>query len=242
LIVALREKKVLVVGGGIAGAAAALELSEEGLDVILLEKEDFIGGHAARMTCKALDACQKCNGCLVEPRLAALLTSPAVRILRRSRVAAASRMGGGFRVSVQRRPAYIDPARCTACGLCLERCPQAREGAIVGPRLPGDLPPLAVNAEACLYFQDRQSSLCVDVCPEGAIDFGRQGDEFTIQADAVVLATGFRPYPAEEKPRLGYGRIPNVITSMDLETMLRERGGVCRPSDGAPPKRVGFIQ
>ena len=237
-----REKTVLVVGGGIAGVTAALDLAEMGCQVTLIEQDDFIGGHAARLTCKALESCQKCNACLVEPRLEEVLHHPAVSIMRRSRVSAITRQGRDLVVELQRRPAYIDPQRCTACGRCLEVCPQVEAGALRRPLVPWDLPRLALDPGVCLHFKDGKSALCVDACPEEALDLEREGERFQLPARAVVLASGFAPYPAGEKERLGYGVVPNVITALELETMLRQEGGVRRPSDGVVPRRVGFIQ
>ncbi len=236
----IEDKTVVVIGGGIAGASAALNLAQAGARVELIEKDDFIGGHAALLTCKATDQCQQCNGCLAEPRLRELLVHPRVNILRRSRVTEVAQEGREYLVRLEERPAYIDPAACTGCGLCLEQCPE--EGALRRPPLAGDVPLLAVDPERCLYFRDQRSTLCRDACPEEAIDFGRQPASREIRAHALVLATGFAPYPAGEKARLGYGRIPDVVTAMELEAQLRRQGRPARPSDGAEPRRVAFIQ
>ncbi len=233
---------VLVIGGGVAGATAALELAAQGAEVTLVEKDDFLGGHAARLACKALEACQKCNGCLSEARLAELLESPRVRLLRRATVSGLERRGDGFLASIDQRPAYIDPQRCTGCGICRERCPAAEEGALRSPLLAGDLPRLAIDPAVCLYFKDGRSTMCRDLCPEEAIDFDRPAARIEVQARAVVLASGFQPYEAGQKERLGHGRLPNVITALELEDRLRRLGSPARPSDGRLPQRVAFIQ
>ncbi|MEW5912180.1 MAG: FAD-dependent oxidoreductase [Thermodesulfobacteriota bacterium] len=239
---ALQDKQVLVIGGGIAGASAALDLAAQGVAVHLVERDDFIGGRAAQLACKALDACQKCNACLSEPRLAAVLAEPLVTIHRRAIVQGISRTNGDFEVLLSLRPAYLDPQRCTGCGLCLEACPALDEGAIRRPLLAAEAPRLAIAPAACLYFKDRQSTLCRDACPEEAIDFNRQPSQERLKVQAVVLATGYAPYDPRAKERLGYGRVPDVITALELEAMLREQGGLQRPSDGAPPRKVAFIQ
>jgi heterodisulfide reductase subunit A len=236
------QKSVLVLGGGIAGASAALDLAREGVRVLVVEQDDFLGGHAARLACKATDDCLKCNGCLVEPRLADLVAHPGIELYLRTRVTAVTREGSGYLVTLERRPAYIDPERCTDCGLCLAKCPVVEQGAIRRTNLVGQRPRLAIDPAVCVYFRDRQSTLCRDVCPEEAIRFDLEPTTETVRMDAVVLATGFQAYDPATKPRFGYGQVPNVITGLDLETQLKRDGAPRRPSDGRTPRRVAFIQ
>ncbi len=238
----LNDKTVLVLGGGIAGASAALALAREGVKVRVVEQDDFLGGHAARLTCKAADDCLKCNGCLVEPRLAELMSRPDIDILLRSTLTGVQREGDGWQVTLERRPAYIDPERCTDCGLCLAKCPVADQGAIRRAPLAGHRPRLAIDPAVCVWFRDRQSTLCRDVCPEEAIRFDLEPETVQFGVDAIVLASGFQAYDPATKPRFGYGQLPNVITGLDLETQLRSDGEPRRPSDGRVPRSVAFIQ
>lgn len=234
------QERVVVIGAGVAGAAAALSLARAGASVTVLERDDFIGGHAAKLTCKAVDSCQECGGCVAEPLLAELGGSRQVKLLRRAKVTAAERGDGGISLTVEQGPALIDPNRCTVCGLCLEACPQP--GTIRKAPLDSDPLRLAIDPQACLHLQGRPQAPCQDTCPEGAIDLAAQAESGEIEADAVVVATGFKPYPAELKRRWGYGRVPNVVTALELESMLRGGNPPARPSDGAAPQRVGFIQ
>jgi heterodisulfide reductase subunit A len=236
------QKSVLVLGGGIAGASAALDLAREGVRVLVVEQDDFPGGHAARLACKATDDCLKCNGCLVEPRLADLMSHPGIDLYLRTGLKSVTRDGSGYEVTLTRRPAYIDPERCTDCGLCLTKCPLADQGAIRRTSLPGQRPRLAIDPAVCVYFKDGQSTLCRDVCPEEAIRFDLTPETLVERVDAVVLATGFTPYDPATKPRFGFGQVPNVITAMELEAGLKRDGGPLRPSDGSPAKRIAFIQ
>ncbi|MCB2228130.1 MAG: FAD-dependent oxidoreductase [Desulfarculaceae bacterium] len=238
----MAEKQVLVIGGGVAGATAALELAGQGVPVHLVERDDFLGGHAAWLACKAAEQCLKCNGCVSEPRLAALPGHPLITVHRRAEVKRLSESGGGFRALIAQRPAYIDQERCTACGLCLEACPALEDGAIRRPRLAAEAPRLAIDPEQCLFFKDGRSTVCRDVCPEEAIDFGRQGSESELEVSALVLATGFTPFDPTPRQRLGYGRFPEVITALELEEMLRREGLALRPSDGRLARKVAFIQ
>jgi len=146
----MAEKQVLVIGGGVAGATTALELAEQGVPVHLVERDDFLGGHAAWLACKAVDECLKCNGCLSEPRLAALPGHPLVTVHRRAEVKSLGAVDGGYQAVITQRPAYIDPERCTACGLCLEACPALEEVAIRLPRLAAESPRLAIDPAQCL--------------------------------------------------------------------------------------------
>ncbi len=238
----IQDKQILVIGGGIAGCSTALELAGQGAKVDLVEKEDFMGGHAARLACKAIDACLKCNSCLAEPRLLQVLSEPAITLHRRATMSALARVNGGFEAVLHQRPAYVDPGCCNGCGLCLQVCPALEEGAIKGPALAAELPRLAIDPAACLYFKDGQSTMCRDVCPEEAIDFSRKPQEVRLQAEAVVLATGFAPYDPAPVQRLGYGRFADVVTALELEAMLREQGRLLRPSDDREAHKVAFIQ
>lgn len=233
-------KTVVVVGGGMAGASAALDLAQAGVRVELIEQSPFIGGHAANITCKALDECQQCNGCLVDPKLEALLEHPLISIRRNTRLTGAEAKGKGYKLELATAPSHLDPAVCTNCGLCLDECPQP--GAIWAAPYAGDRVKLAIDPANCLYFQDQKSTLCRDVCPVEAIDFGLKPSSAELDADALILATGFIPYDPSAKSRLSYGRLPNVITAMELEKTLRQGHGANRPHDGQPAERVAFIQ
>ncbi|MFH1059157.1 MAG: FAD-dependent oxidoreductase [Pseudomonadota bacterium] len=236
------QRHVLVIGGGVAGLSAALDLARAGVAVTLAEKDDFLGGHAASLACKATDACLKCNACLAAPRLEAALLAPGLAVLRRAELTSLERAGRGFRVGLSQRPAFIDPARCDGCGVCVDICPASEEGALRTPRSPGDRPLMAIDPGRCLHFGDGRSSLCAEACPQAAIDFGAQATPHELSVDAVVLACGFAPCPAGEQERLGYGRVPGVVTALELEAMVKARGAAVRPGDHEPAKRIAFIQ
>jgi len=233
---------VLVIGAGVAGISAALHLADQGRAVTVVERDDFVGGHAVRLGCKAVEDCQRCNACLLPDRLERFLTHPGINLLARGQVQSLGREGGGFRARIRQRPAIIDPELCDDCGLCLQSCPAVEEGALRRPAWADQRPTLAVDPAACLYFQDGRSSLCQEICPTQAIDFGRPARDLEVAALAVVLAGGFLPAPPDEKERLGHGRVPNVIAALELEEMLRRGGRATRPSDGREPRRVAFVQ
>jgi heterodisulfide reductase subunit A2 len=238
------RKKVLILGGGIAGLSCAGHLSRLGLDLLVVEKNYFIGGQALNFFCKATDTCQKCNYCLVEERLTEIVHDPHITILTRAELGLVeTSTEGTYSVSIQQRPAYIDPARCNNCGICYQTCPAMEDGAII-KGLPSSAthPIYAIDDRVCLYFKDPHARLCQESCPEKAIDLDRPALNHSFQVQAIVVATGYSPFDPLSKPRLGYGTIPNIITAMELEKMIRVDGRVLRPSDHKPPRRLAFIQ
>jgi heterodisulfide reductase subunit A len=233
------SKRVLVIGGGIAGLTAAWELARLGLDVALVEKSPFLGGHAIQFCCKASDECQKCAACSVEKRLLEVIQEPRIKVYLRSELKSVSR-NGALSYVLSRSPLYIDPERCTNCGLCFEKCPAA--GAIIRGYSKNDVPLYAIHETHCLYFRDQSCRLCQDVCPEKAIDLSRRSGEVSGEADAMIVASGFQAFDPVARPRYGYGINRNLITALELERMLREKAEVLRPSDDKVPKRIAFIQ
>ncbi len=234
----MTDKTVAVIGGGVAGLAAALELARFNIQVQVVEKSDFAGGHAIRYACKATDQCVKCGACVVEEKLEQALENPHIRLLTGSRIESISK-NGRFRINLARKPSYIDPGKCTACGVCLERCPQP--GAIVQGTSKNHVPFYALAEENCLYIADQSCTRCQDACPEKAITLDAGSTEATTEADAVILATGFETFDPRHKP-YGYGRYPNVVTNLELDEIVRRQGGALKPSDGRPARKIGFVQ
>jgi heterodisulfide reductase subunit A len=233
------SKKVLVIGGGIAGLTAAWELTRLNVDVELVEKGHFLGGHAIQFCCKAADECQKCGACSVEKRLLEVVQEPRVRVHLNAQLHGVNR-NGGFSYSLVHRPLHIDPKKCTNCGLCFDKCPAP--GAIVRGYSKNNTPLFAIDETHCLYFKDKSCTICQDECPEDAINLEQVSEEATGEADAIVVASGFQPFNPVGRPRYGYGINRNVITALELERMLREKGEVVRPSDDKAPRTVAFIQ
>jgi len=237
------DKHVLVIGGGIAGLSVALDLARLNIAVELVEKTSFFGGHAIQMSCKATESCVRCGVCMVEETLRNVLQNPKIKVLPDTRVEEIMR-SDRYTVKLNQKPIYIDPKKCTGCGMCFDRCPG--DGAIVQGQT---IPPVAgykgphyvIRKDRCLYFKDRACALCREVCPEKAIELDREGLKFSREIDAIIVATGFQPFNPEDKP-YGYKKFENVITSLDLERMLRYEGNVKRPSDDKAPKSIAFIQ
>jgi heterodisulfide reductase subunit A len=239
-----KKLPVVVLGGGIAGISAALELVRLGHEIALVEKSPFFGGRAANLSCMATDICQKCGACLVEDRLKELFMAPDVRLYPLTTLTQASWENGIFHLTFKRRPRIIDPYYCVDCGLCYDECPAVSQGAIIQAASTLNHPRYAVIPENCLYFRDGSCQVCQQVCQDAAnaIDLNRPEDFLDLEAAAVVLATGFNPSDPCSRPHYGYGRLPQVVTALDLEEMLRVSGELKRPGDGGPVRQVAFIQ
>lgn len=232
--------QVLIVGGGIAGLTAAQELADRRLSVLVAEKAPFFGGHAGRLACKATDRCLKCNDCLVEDRLKDTSGKGQVDIRLGTEVEAVQRNGQGFRVTLRSRPAWIDPAKCTNCGICLEKCPE--QGAILSAPTHYNHPFYAIDPLKCTYFQGNPERVCQSSCPEGAIDLDAPETTIEVKAEGIILASGYTPFDPEKNKRFQFHQHRNMVSSMELEDMLRTSGSVYRPSDGEIPGKIAFIQ
>ena len=234
-------KDVLIIGGGIAGMTAAQNLADNGFKVHLVEREPYLGGQAALFGCKATDQCGKCSVCLVTEKLRALERHPGIRLMTCAEVRGVSGRAGDFSVRIVEHPRWVDPDRCTACGLCTEVCP-LDPPAIALP-FPEAVPrAYAVNPERCLHVGEEGCTLCGDECPLEAISFDERPQEIELSVGAIVVATGFFPFDAKTKPGLGYGRYPNVLTGLDMERKINSDGSITLPSDGRPPRKVAFVQ
>ena len=184
----MTDRHVLIIGGGIAGLSAAVELADLDVRVELIEKSNFLGGHAIGYTCKAIhNTCVKCGACMVEEKLQRAVSHPNIRISTGSQIKDISK-NSRITANIYQEPIYIDPEKCSSCGLCSKTCPV--DGAIQKGFSKNNHPFYAINIEKCLYFKDRSCTLCFDECPEEAIDPDKNALEYTIEADAVLIAAG----------------------------------------------------
>ncbi|MFA5276749.1 MAG: CoB--CoM heterodisulfide reductase iron-sulfur subunit A family protein [Candidatus Omnitrophota bacterium] len=246
---------VLVIGGGVAGLEASLDLADKGYKVHLVERLPTIGGKMALLY--KVFPTNDCAPCILAPKTAYANIHPNINLLANSEVKNVAGYIGNFSVVVNQTPRYVDEKKCTGCGLCIEKCPvkvtdfEYSRG--LGKRkaiyIPYDqaIPRKAViDAQNCLYFQKGSCGLCQEICPAQAIDFGQQPKAIELKVGAIIVATGFDEYDPSPKTEYGYGRYGNVITQFQLARLLDidgpTRGKLLRPTDGKEPKSVAMIQ
>jgi len=242
-------KAGLVVGGGIAGIQAALDLADQGFKVYLVEKAPSIGGRMAQLdkTFPTMD----CSACIMTPKMVDAGRHPNIQLLTYSEVKEVSRTEGSLRVKVLRKPRCVDETKCTGCGICAQHCPvevpnEFDEGLGVRRAIYVPFP----QAVPLIYTIDKDNciecGLCQLVCGTGAVNREQQPREVDIEVGAIILTTGYNLFDAKEKEEYGYGIYENVITGLALERLLSASGPtggrVVRPSDGKIPKKVAFIQ
>ncbi|NHW23921.1 MAG: CoB--CoM heterodisulfide reductase iron-sulfur subunit A family protein [Archaeoglobales archaeon] len=255
---------VLIVGGGVAGIQAALDLAEQGIDVYLVDKAPSVGGKMAYLdkTFPTLD----CASCILAPKMAALLRYPNIKLIMYSEVQEVSGRAGNFKVKILRKPTYVDWSKCNGCGVCTEKCPtkvpneynmglsQRRAIYIMFPQA---VPKRAViDAEHCMRLNPPPKAkekakgplcgVCERNCPTKAIRYDQQPEIVELNVDAIIIATGMELYDPRNLPELGYGKHQNVYTNLEFERLVSAtgptNGEIVRKSDGKHPKRIAWIQ
>jgi len=224
--------RILVLGSGAGGSTAAHALAEMGHRVDVAECADRFGGKVIDYCCKATDECSRCGVCIATTQLAQTLRHPGIRV----RVGACLESVGPdapFRARLRQSNPAIDYLKCMGCDACLAACPK---GCIT--RLArGELVQYRVDLAACLLHAGESCRACAEACPVGAITADAPMTSVGVEADALLVATGHRPYPAQAKARLGYGRLPGVMTGAEAEEALRTRRTL-----GPGPESVAFVQ
>ncbi len=254
----IKHGAVAVVGGGIGGIQAALDLADSGFYVYLIEEGPAIGGRMAQLD-KTFPT-NDCAMCMLSPKLVEVGRHPNVQIIALASVEALQGQPGNFQITLRQRPRYVDITRCIACGRCIASCvyqdakfPSEFDVGL-GKRKPIYIPfpqavPLAavVDPQTCIFFKSgRCPQHCLKACERQALDFSQTERIFTLDVGAVILAPGFEPYDARLVGEYGFGRCANVLTAPQFERLLSASGPtmgkVLRPSDSKAPKRVAFIQ
>ena len=241
-------KRVLVVGAGIAGIQAALDLGDAGFEVYLVEKKPTIGGKMAQLS--RTFPTEDCAACILSPKMADVPANSNIHLLTYSEVESITGYLGNYDVTVNRKPRFVDMERCVACGLCERTCPvkvpnEFNEGldhrkAIY---LPSELAvpyKYLIDENTCLRLNKGTCGLCEKSCPQEAVEFEQEPEKMNFTVDTIIIATGYDIFDAREKKVYGYGKFENVVNALEMERMISSI------SKGAPlreiGKRIAFIQ
>lgn len=243
---------VLVVGAGIAGIQASLDIARAGYKVHLVEKEPSIGGHMVQFdkTFPTLD----CAACISTPKTVAVSQSPNINLLSFSEVVEVKGFVGNYKVLVRRKPRYVREDRCTGCGICAERCPVSIPNEFdekLGKRkaiyrlFPQAVPlQYTIDREHCIYFKKGRCKACEKFCPAEAVDFDQKEETLSLEVGSIVLATGFDIMDPAPLKNYGYGRFGEVYTGLEFERLnnaVGPTGGRIVMKNGAPPSAVAIV-
>ncbi len=253
----LRASNALVIGGGIAGIQAALDIADAGFKVYLVERSPSLGGRMSQLdkTFPTLD----CSACILTPKMVDAGRHPNIELLTYSEVVGVNGRAGDFHAQIKKKPRYVDVTRCRGCGLCAEACRLSGRvpndfNAGIGKRAAIYVPfpqavPLVytVDPEACVYLTRGvcgKTFKCKEACATDAIDFEQREEIVEVDVGAIVVATGFDVFDARRKPEFGYGVYPQVITSLEFERLASASGPTAgRISlNGRLPQKIVFIQ
>ncbi|MGE5591091.1 MAG: 4Fe-4S binding protein [Bacillota bacterium] len=247
------EKRALVIGGGVAGIQAALDIADAGQQVILVERQQSIGGHMAQLdkTFPTLD----CSACILTPKMVDVSLHPNITLMNYSEVVRVDGFVGNFSVQIKRKARYVDPAKCTGCGVCMTKCPykapsQFEQGLSQRKAIYVDFPQAVPNKpvidrEVCQFFKTGKCKACEKFCGAGAINWDDRDEMVTEHVGAIVVATGYDLFDHAVYGEYGYGRLPDVITGLEFERLVNASGPtggkIKRPSDGRVPETIAWL-
>ncbi|MFB0502516.1 MAG: FAD-dependent oxidoreductase [Candidatus Bathyarchaeia archaeon] len=249
-----KSEAVLVIGGGIAGIQAALDLGDMGIKVHLVEKKPAIGGRMAQLD-KTFPT-NDCSICILAPKLADCFRHPNITLHTLSEVKEVTGQIEDFLVRLRRNARFVDEEKCVNCGDCAAKCPVKvpdefdmglrRREAIYPYYLQGVPSVMAIDREHCLYLTRDVCRICERFCTREAIDFEQKDTDVMVNVGAIIIATGFDPYDPSGIPQYGYKRYRNVITSLEYERLICASGPtgghLVRPSDNKPAEKIAFVQ
>jgi len=248
-------RRALVVGGGIAGIQASLDLANSGFEVILVEKNPSIGGHMIQLseTFPTLD----CSQCILTPKMVEVSKHPMIKLMTYSEIQDVSGYVGNFKVKILKKPTYVDPTKCTLCDECTKVCPivvpNEFDLGLTGRRAIYIPSPQAIPASYTLDdkncpdpFTTIACGKCADVCKPKAIDYDQKPQIIEEEVGAIIVATGFDLYDKEHMAEYGLGKYADVLDGLQFERLCSAsgptKGQILRPSDHKEPKEVVFIQ
>lgn len=245
---------VMVVGGGITGVQAALDLADSGFYVYLVEKGSSIGGVMAQLD-KTFPT-NDCSVCILSPKLVECGRHRNIHLITMAEVEKVEGEPRNFSVTVRERARYIDMEKCIACGLCAEKCPKSvedkfneglnkRKAAFIS--YPQAVPlKYLIDDKNCIYFKNGKCKACEKFCPTGAVKLDQKDTIHSIDVGSIILAPGFKPFDPHVYETYGYGKLPNVITSIEFERILSAsgpfEGHLVRPSDRKTCRKIAWLQ
>ncbi len=248
-------KRALVIGGGIAGIQAALDIADAGFEVDIVEKNPTIGGKMTQIdkTFPTLD----CAACILTPKMVDCAQNEKIHIYSYSEVEAVKGFVGNFDVKIKRKARYVDENKCTGCGLCTEKCPMKKvpnefnlgmnnRTAIYIPFAQAVPKVATIDASQCMMLSKGKCGICSKVCTAGAIDYKAQDTFVEEKYGAIVVATGYNPISLEKYDEYAYSQCKDVVTSLEFERLTNAagptNGTLLRPSDGKHPHTLVFVQ
>ena len=243
------KQSVLIIGGGIAGIQASLDLAGRGFQVYVLEETPTIGGRMAQLdkTFPTMD----CSICILAPKMMECFRHPNVKLLTYSELKEVKGTVGNFQVKIKKKPRYVEETKCTGCGVCAEHCPievpnefdmnLGMRKAIYMP-MPQAVPrAMTIDKENCI-----ECKMCSKICQAGAVNYQQEPQTIDLNVGAIIIATGFDQYNPSEIVEYGYGKQKNVLTALEFERWVCASGPVgghlLRPGDGGIPKKIAFVQ
>jgi heterodisulfide reductase subunit A len=242
----------MVVGGGISGIQAALDLATSGFKVFLVERAPTIGGKMAQLD-KTFPT-NDCSMCIESPKFIECDRHPNIEILTYTEVDGVEGEAGDFTISLTKKARYISEEKCTGCTTCVEYCPveipdpfnqDLSQNKAVHIYFSQAVPLVPYIDESCIYLTEQKCSICEGVCKTNALDLHQQPEKLTIKVGAVVLSPGYEVFDPKVRGDYGYGTIENVVTSLDFERLLcatgPHEGEILRPSDKKHPHKIAWI-
>lgn len=247
-------KKALIIGGGVAGIQAALDCAEAGIEVVLVEREQSIGGKMAKLdkTFPTVD----CSSCILGPKMVDVVQNDKIQLHTCSEVESVAGYIGNFTVQIRRKATYVDWTLCTGCGLCMEKCPSKQVpdafNEVLGNTRAINIPfpqaipkKAAINRQYCRQFTKGKCGVCKKICPVGAVNYEMEDEIITENVGAVIVATGFDLFDHAAYGEYGGGVHADVISGLQFERILSASGPygghIKRPSDGKEPETIVFV-